>query len=85
MTTDCRAAVNHISRLQGQLESLKRKIESESSCEEIVPLALSAAKSFDGLRAKIVQGFVSEMCFSDKDMTAAEKAQFDQLLKLIKS
>jgi DNA-binding FrmR family transcriptional regulator len=68
MTPDCKAAIDHISRLQGQLETLKRKIESESPCEEIVPLALSAAKSFDGLRAKIVRGFVFEMCFSDKDM-----------------
>lgn len=85
MTENCRQAINHISRLQGQLEALKKKIESGAECAEVVQLALSSARSFDGLRGKIIQGFVQDRWFTEKEMTATQLQDFEQLLKLIKS
>lgn len=85
MTKNCKQAINHISRLQGQLEALKKKIESGAECPEIVQLALSSVRSFDGLRGKIVQGFIQDRWFAEKDMTVTQLQDFEQLLKLIKS
>ncbi len=85
MTDNCKQAINHISRLQGQLEALKKKIDAEAECEETVQLALSSARSFDGLRGKIIQGFIQDKWFADKEMTATQLQDFEQLLKLIKS
>lgn len=85
MTKNCKQALNHISRLQGQLETLKKKIEAGAECADVVQLALSSARSFDGLRGKIVQGFIQDTWFSDKEMAATQLQDFEQLLKLIKS
>lgn len=85
MTNNCKQAIDHISRLQGQLEALKDKIEAGADCASVVQLALSSARSFDGLRGKIVQGFIQDSWFSEQEMTAAQLQDFEQLLKLIKS
>lgn len=81
----CKELVPHISRLEGQLASLKRKIEAEESCSDIVRLALSASKSFDSLKSKLVEGYVKLELLNGKDIKSSQSGDFNELLKLIKA
>jgi DNA-binding FrmR family transcriptional regulator len=81
----CKELVPHISRLEGQLASLKKKIEAEDSCTDIVRLALSAAKSFDSLKAKLVEGYILLELMNGEDIKASESDDLKELLKLIKA
>lgn len=85
MKDECKTLVTHISRLEGQLRSLKEKIEHDQCCENIVPLALSATKSFDSLRAKMLEHFVKNQLLKDSDTSIKSWEQFQELLKLVKA
>ena len=81
---DCKKIIDHISRLEGQLRSLRNQLEKEKSCEKLVPLALSATKSFDSLRAKMLENFVQNQLL-ESDPSVKKWENFQQLLKLIKA
>jgi DNA-binding FrmR family transcriptional regulator len=85
MNTHCQPLISHISRLQGQLEKLKSELESNASCDKITHLALSASKSFDSLRASILEQFVQDHLLSGKSPDIEEWKHFQQLLKLVKA
>ena len=85
MKDECKKLVTHISRLEGQLRSLKEKIENDQSCENIVPLALSATKSFDSLRAKMLEHFVKNQLLTDSNVDVKSWEHFQELLKLVKA
>ncbi len=72
--------LHHINRIQGQIETLKKYVEENRSCEDISSLATSVAKSFDTLRARTLRGFIKY------DLLAGEKVpekKFEQLEKLL--
>ncbi|MCB9809610.1 metal-sensing transcriptional repressor [Candidatus Peribacteria bacterium] len=78
---DCKQLTTHIARLEGQLRALRTQIETEQSCTHIVPLALAAAKSFDSLRAKMLEHYVStQLCLPE-----SHQEQLQQMLKLAKA
>lgn len=81
----CDPIVSHISRLEGQLRTLKTQLEAEQNCEKIVPLALSTLKSFDSLRAKMVEHFVLNQLLEGNEPSLEKWEKFQQLLKIIKA
>ena len=79
----CQNLKVHINRLKGQLDALSRRLESETSCDDLVHLTLSAAKSFDSLKAKLVEGYLKQKML--KKGTEASDKELKTLLKLLKS
>jgi len=79
--TKCRRNINHLNRIQGQIETLKKYIEEDKHCAEIAQLTTSIAKSFDSLRATTLENFViNEFSPSDKKLP---KSKIDTLKRII--
>jgi len=80
----CQPLVTHISRIQGQLETLKKYIHEQESCQEIAQMALSATKSFDSLKAKIIEGYIHEQLLPKSKISKKKDADIKKLMSLIK-
>ncbi len=76
--------VRHISRLEGQLEAVKKELLRESpDCEKASKTLLSASRSFAGLREQFVESFLVTH-FVDTAKTKKKSVAFSNLLTLIK-
>ncbi|MBD3270200.1 metal-sensing transcriptional repressor [Candidatus Peregrinibacteria bacterium] len=78
----CKALVDHISRIQGQLDTLKKYINNNQSCEDITLLTSSVTKSFDSVRKKIVEGYIIEEILSKKIYSKSHKTVLENLKKI---
>lgn len=76
--------VNHLNRIQGQIETLKKYIEQDKSCGEIAQLTTSIAKSFDSLRTKTLEGFILNDFLSDKKVPVEKIKKLKQIINLYK-
>ncbi len=84
MKQERKKIVDHISRLEGQLASVKAELlKDEPNCEKASQTLQSAARSFAGLREQFVESFLLTH-FVDVRKITNEKL-FTQLLALIKS
>jgi len=81
---DHKETLHHINRIQGQIETLKRYVEENRTCEEISSLATSIAKSFDTLRARTLRGFIKYDLFEGNEMPEKRLEQLEKLLNLHK-
>jgi len=83
MENNKQAVINHISRLEGQLASVKAILtEGEPDCIKASKTLLSASRSFAGLREKFVDAFLQRYFVTVKG--EKEAAMFSELLTLIK-
>jgi DNA-binding FrmR family transcriptional regulator len=71
--------LNHIRRIQGQLETLVGYIEEDRDCMDIAMLTTSIAKSMDSLRFRTLEGFILNRFMSGKK----DPEKVDLLNKLI--
>lgn len=85
MKKDCKKLLDHISRLQGQLTRLQKDIEAGDSCENVIRLALSSSKSFDTLRAKIVESYIESLLLESKRPSPKTLQQLTTVYSLIKA
>lgn len=85
MKSDCTQLLHHINRLQGQLTRLQGDIQGDASCSDVVRLALSASKSFDALRAKIVEGYIERTLLPSAAATPQLLEELTTLYSLIKA
>lgn len=76
--------LDHLSRIQGQIEGLKKMIESSEECIKVASLTTSIAKSFDTLRLRTLEGFVIHQLLADKKVSSDKLKKFQDLLKLQK-
>jgi len=75
--------IDHISRLEGQLASVKKQMQNpEPDCVKASKTLLSASRSFAGLRESFVESFLLRYFVSVK--SAKDKDMFNQLITLIK-
>lgn len=83
MNADTKKIIDHISRLEGQLASVKLELQQDvTDCSKASATLLSASRSFAGLRQKftecfLVRHFVPEMTTKDREL-------FTHLTALIK-
>ncbi len=83
MTNDTKEIVDHISRLEGQLASVKKELmEHDVDCLRASTTLLSAARSFAGLRQKFTEAFLRKH-FVGK-VAARDTEKFEKLVALIK-
>lgn len=83
-TDNCKAIANHISRIQGQLETLKKYILEEKPCDQVVQLAVSAIKSSNSLKAKILEGYIIQELLDEHKITKEQANQLEVIKKLTK-
>lgn len=85
MKTDTRKqqVIDHVSRLEGQLASIKSELTKEHpDCAKASKTLLSSARSFAGLREKFVATFLLEHVIDERKIKNRE--MFKELLTLIK-
>lgn len=83
MTPMRKEIINHISRLEGQLASVKAELlVDEPDCAKASKTLLSASRSFAGLREQFVESFLLSHFVDAKKIE--DKVLFEQLLTLIK-
>ncbi len=76
--------INHLNRIQGQIETLKKYLEQDKNCGEIAQLTTSIAKSFDSLRSRTLEGFVLNEFLSGKKVPGEKIRKLKQIINLYK-
>lgn len=76
--------IHHISRLEGQLASVKRELGKDTpDCDTASKTLLSAARSFAGLREQFVECFL-DTHFVDPKKVKGKTRSYETLLSIIK-
>jgi DNA-binding FrmR family transcriptional regulator len=77
--------INHISRLEGQLSSVKRDLEKANpDCERASNTLSAASRSFASLRRSFFQCFVGQR-YMQKNMTKKMTSEYSALLNILNS
>ena len=83
MNDNKKKIIDHISRLEGQLASIKKELQQdETDCTKASTTLLSASRSFAGLRQKFTESFL--MKHFVPNLTKTDQELFDKLTALIK-
>ncbi len=83
MTTEQKKLIDHISRLEGQLASVKAELkQAQPDCRKASQTLLSASRSFAGLRELFVTAFLRTHFIGTKKRL--DEQMFKQLLTLSK-
>ena len=78
-----RETLDHINRIQGQIEALKAYVSDGKDCLEVATLTTSIAKSFDSLRFRTLEGYLIHQ-FSGNEVSHKQHEQLRSLLNLYK-
>lgn len=81
----CKALTAHISRIQGQLETLKSYIDDGKTCQDVAQLSVSAIKSFDSLKAKILEAYIAEYANGKGTNQKEFEKNMQQMLAIVKA
>lgn len=74
--------INHVNRVIGQLNALKRLMESDATCFEISNLTLSIKNSVNSLGVRVMEGFILNGLLEDK-LNEVEQRKLEQLTKIL--
>ena len=72
----------HLTRIQGQINALKKYIEGDSDCINIAILTASIVKSFSSFRNRVLEGNIMSQVLKSKGRIS--KKQQEQIQKIIK-
>lgn len=76
--------IDHISRLEGQLASVKAEVaKTEPDCAKASQTLVSAARSFAGLREQFVESFL--LTHIVEEAAVRDRSLLNKLLTLIKA
>jgi DNA-binding FrmR family transcriptional regulator len=81
---DCKDSLNHLSRIEGQIRTLKKYIEEGQKCEKVASLTTSIAKSFDSLRAKTLKNFFINDILGEKKISKKDLERIEKIFKMYK-
>ncbi len=85
MTPDnCTKIVQHLSRIQGQIEALKGYIQEHRSCEDVSHLTRSILTSFGSVRTSIIEEALTRE-LATRTLSPQERERLRSLLALFKS
>jgi DNA-binding FrmR family transcriptional regulator len=85
--TDRKFLIDHISRLEGQLASIKKELQAESSdCLKAATTLRAASRSFASLKHAFVSCFLQKKFFTKQQGASLQDSpEYDALLDLIRS
>jgi len=75
-------SIVHLTRIQGQINTLKKYIEGDFDCINIAILTASIVKSFDSFRNRVLEGNIMNQVHKSK--CRISKGQQEQIQKIIK-
>lgn len=81
----CTKVIHHLSRIQGQIESLKRAIGEDQDCKKVANLTSSILRSFDSARSSIIEGYILEEVLDGKSISAKKAESLSTIVSLYKS
>lgn len=81
----CIKTIHHLSRIQGQIESLKKAIETGNSCDKIVQQSTSIFRSFNSARTNIIEGYITEELLGGEKISSDNAQKLSHILSLYKS
>ncbi len=84
---DQKQLIHHISRLEGQLASIKRQLQSDTvDCVKAGETLRAASRSFSSLKHAFVGCFLEKKFFSKQQVAAVQDSpEYNALLDLIRS
>lgn len=77
-------SIDHLNRIQGQIETLKKYMAEDRNCADIAQLTTSIAKSFDSLRTKTLEGFIMNEILEKDNLPTSKKKKLNHVLNLYK-
>ncbi len=86
-STDHKSLIDHISRLEGQLASIKKELQVESpDCLKAGVTLRAASRSFASLKYAFVSCFLRKKFFTKQQVSSLQGSpEYDALLNLIRS
>lgn len=86
-TRDCKPLIDHISRLEGQLASIKKELQAESpDCLKTGTTLRAASRSFSSLKHAFVSSFLQKKFFTRQQANSLQDSpEYNALLDLIRS
>lgn len=85
LDADIRRRVEHrLNRLAGQIEGIRRMIEKERGCEEILPQVASIKQAANGLAAELLQAHIGQ-CVRRSVEAGDEDQVIQQIQEAVKS
>ncbi len=84
---DYKPLIDHISRLEGQLASIKRELQVASpDCLKAGATLRAASRSFASLKYAFVSCFLEKKFFTKQQVSSVQESpEYDALLDLIRS
>lgn len=85
--TDRKFLIDHVSRLEGQLASIKKELQTESlDCLKAATTLRAASRSFASLKHAFVACFLQKKFFTKQQASSLQDSpEYDALLDLIRS
>jgi FrmR/RcnR family transcriptional regulator, repressor of frmRAB operon len=78
--------LNRVRRIGGQVEAIKRALEAESGCAEVMHLIAGCRGAVNGLLAEVVEDHIrTHLVDRDKDPGALDGEAADQLVEVVHS
>jgi DNA-binding FrmR family transcriptional regulator len=84
--TDQEKLLRRTERLIGQVEAIKRSIESGEDCADVMHLISAARVAINSLMAEVVEDHIREhMVDTDRKRSAAEARAAEEVIEVVKT
>ncbi len=81
-----RKLLNRVSRISGQVDAIKRALEGEAGCAQVMHLIAGCRGAINGLLAEVVEDHIrTHLVDREKDPGALDRAAADQLVDVVHS
>lgn len=75
--------INHLNKILGQMNVLKRYIEEKQPCHKIAQLTASITSSFSSLKIRTLNGYIQHELLQE-NLPTEKKTELEKILKLYK-
>jgi FrmR/RcnR family transcriptional regulator, repressor of frmRAB operon len=81
-----RKLLNRVGRISGQVEAIKRALEAEAGCAQVMHLIAACRGAINGLLAEVVEDHIrTHLVDREKDPGALDGEAADQLVDVVHS
>jgi FrmR/RcnR family transcriptional regulator, repressor of frmRAB operon len=78
--------LNRVSRIAGQIDAVKRALDGEAGCAQVMQLIAGCRGAINGLLAEVVEDHIrTHLVDRDKDPGALDGEAADQLVEVVHS
>jgi FrmR/RcnR family transcriptional regulator, repressor of frmRAB operon len=83
---DKQKLLNRVSRIAGQIDAIKRALDGEAGCAQVMQLIAGCRGAINGLLAEVVEDHIrTHLVDRDKDPGALDGEAADQLVEVVHS